>query len=402
MPAEILILGGGFAGLAAAEELASRWGSKRYRIRLLDRRHENVFAPLLPDLISARVRGEHIAYALEPCLKRMGVEYIHGNVKAIHPKEGRVETFEGEHRADYIIICLGCDTNYFGDEHIKRHSVGLKWIEEGVTINVRATKMIDSAKADGETANFLVVGGGYTGIEAASHLAYLAKVKTGLPYGETERFARVIIAEKTNRILSSLSDKSRGWAAELVRSYGIEIVTNATVQKFADGDNATLTNGTVIHRPLVLWTAGVAPGPAVAAMDAPKEHGDRLAVDKYLRLPGSESVFAAGDVACARTRGHKEGLRMAVQFSLVSGRIAAENVKRTIEGRPLKEFDPVDPGYLVPLAPGHAAGVVLGHESKGLTPFLLHYFMSLVRSRGRHNRLSIFGDLWKELVTDER
>jgi NADH dehydrogenase len=278
--------------------------------------------------------------------------------------------------------------------------VGLKWIEEGVTIRLRAEKMIAAAMDSGAAANFLVVGGGYTGIEAAGHLAYLAKARTGLPYREIKRFARIVIVEKCDKVLRNVSDKARSSAEELLDGYAIEVVKNTTVDRFAEGEDAVLTNGRVLERPLVIWAAGVVPGPAVAAMASNNEDSQRLAVDEHLRLPGSQSVFAAGDVAWARASAHEEGLRMSVQFAISGGRVAAANVKRAIAGEALRRFDPFDLGYLVPLAPGHAAGVVLGRDSSGLTPFMLHYFMCVFRSRGYQNRKSILGDLWKELMTD--
>ena len=403
MPAEVLVLGAGFAGLAAANELARLRDPRRFRVTVLDRRREAVFAPLLPDLISGRVTPRHLSYPIEDHCRRIGVAFRHGNVREIDLASGRVATFEGDLRADFIILCLGCDTNYFGLEDAKTRCLGLKWIEEGLTIRRRAAAMLGLPDDGGcrdkvaampaRPAECLVIGGGYTGFEAASHLAHFVHCRTGLPFDRIGRAAHITILEKLDEVLTNVPRPVRQWARTLLEGYGVTIRTGATIDRFLDEDRIALTDGSVVDRPLVLWTAGVKPPPPVEALETPRVRGARLAVDPYLRLPGRGNAFAAGDVAGPVPEGHKEPLRMAVQFSLSGGRAAARNVVRSITGNPLVRYAPLDPGYVVPLAPGKAAGTVLGLEMKGLVPYALHYFMSVYRAWGWRNRFGIMADL---------
>lgn len=395
LPAEVLILGGGFAGLAAAHELSRRNGPGRMRVRLVDRRNLSVFAPLLPDLISNRVKEEQITFSIRRLCERLGVEFVTANVKSIHPSEPRVLTQDGELACDYLVVCTGCDTDYFGNASLKTRVIGLKWTEEGTTIRRRALRML--AEGSGPP-DFLIVGGGYTGFEAASHLARLVHCRTKTPFRCLHRAARITVLEKSDTPLANVPPGIRSWALGLIRGYGVEVRTGVTFERF-DGDDALLTDATAVSSPLVLWTAGVAPGPAVAKSGLPTSNGGRLEVDEYLRLRGAPAAFAAGDVAAVRTRGSSQALRMAVQFSLSGGRHAAANVARAVEGKALRPYRPLDPGYVVPLAPGAAAGKVLGLSIAGRIPYLLHYFMCVYRTWGWKKKWRVLSDLFgKECV----
>ncbi|MFW6066277.1 MAG: FAD-dependent oxidoreductase, partial [Planctomycetota bacterium] len=167
-----------------------------------------------------------------------------------------------------------------------------------------------------------------------------------------------------------------------------------------DGDSVRLTDGRTPANALVVWSAGVAPGEASAALEA-SNGGRRLEVDEHLRVAGCQRMFAAGDVAAATRPGESTPLRMGVQFSISGGRLSARNILRAIGGRELLTFNPLDPGYLVPLAPGRAAGVVLGREFRGRFPYLLHYFMGMARSWGRRNRFGLLGDMLLDLQKPE-
>ncbi len=403
MPKEIVVLGAGFAGLEAVSRLRRLSDSGRARVRLVDRRREAVFSPLLPDLISERVEPSHISYPIEPHARAAGAEFVHGNVRRIDLDRRRVEMFEGGLSYDYLIIATGCDTNYFGSDEVKRHAIGLKWIEEGAAIRHRACSMLGAGVAEcveegrrrkppAAPAHFVIVGGGYTGFEAAGHLAHLVRCQTGVPFERMREEAEIVIVEVADRPLCNVSDSIRRWSVDLIAGFGVEVRTKTTVTGFDGGSAAALSDGTRIDSPLILWTAGVKPGPAVESTGLPTVEGRRLEVDECLRVPGHEEVFAAGDVAGALGEDGKP-LRMAVQFSISAGAAAGENVSRALEGRPLQAYAPFDLGYIVPLAPGKGAGVVLGQELRGTIPYALHYFMSFYRSWGWDNRRGVLGDL---------
>ncbi|MFO7958246.1 MAG: FAD-dependent oxidoreductase [Candidatus Brocadiia bacterium] len=389
MPGNVLILGGGFAGLAAAGELA-RHGPPDLSVRLIDRRRNSAFAPVLPDLISGRIRPQHMAEPLEPFCRRLGVEFIHTPVRRILPTEGKVETDAGEFEADRLLLCLGCENNYHGNGEAEEHALGLKTVGEGMAIRRRALELVSEDAHD--RPHVVVVGGGYTGFEVASHVAFLLHRKLGVPYADLPGTCPILVVEQADEVLRNCSPHVQRWAVRLLERFGVEVRTGVSTAQI-QADAVRLSDGTDMPRAMTAWAAGVTPGPAAAELDAPKVRGGRLEVDENLRLPGTPNVFAAGDVAGPVTPGEETPLRMSIQFSLAGGRHAARNVLRSMAGRTVERFRPFDPGYIVPLAPGQAAGTILGTEMVGRVPSLLHYFMCVVRSWSWRNRVGMAKDL---------
>jgi NADH dehydrogenase len=390
----VLVLGGGFAGLSAVHELVrQRRRGGDLGITLVDSRAENTFSPLLPDLISRRVRPDSICFPLGSHCGRLGVEFRQARVLEIAPAEAAAVTDAGRVEADRLIVCVGCETNYFGNASCERYASGLKSVEEGVRIGRRALEMA----AGGRRPSFLVAGGGYTGLEAASHLALRMHRILGIPYHRIPSACPITVVEQAPSVLPRCPASIVQWAARIIARCGIHAATGTTLDHMPDGSTAVLSDGRVIDDCAVVWTAGVRPVTACDSLETARVRGGRLAVDAFLRLPGAPRTFAAGDVAGPVPEGQEEPLRMGIQFSLAGGRVAAANAVRSLSDLPLTPFMPFDPGYLVPLAMGHAGGIVMGVEMKGHLPSFLHYSLCMARSWGLKNRVRVLCDLLQSL-----
>ncbi len=396
MPKEVLVLGGGFAGPAAVEELArERRGGADIRVRLVDRRPYGVFYPLLPNLISGMVRPEHLTVDLLRFCRRRGAEFVQAEVRSLSLDDRRVETSAGPLRWDSLIVALGCTTNYFGRDEYRDRTLALHSVRDALAIATRATTLVEESAVAGDPegrAHVLVVGGGYTGFEVAAEIAELIHVRTRIPYARLSRVLDIGIVEVADKVLPHSSDTVRAWVVDLVGRYGIRVATRTTVKELPGDRTVELSDGTVLRDAMVIWAPGVTPVPEVASLPVPKTRGHLLEVDRYLRLPGHGEAFAAGDIAGVTPPGRKEMLYMSVQFSLMGGRTAARNAVSALRGRTLKVFDPRDLGYVVPLAPGEGAGIVLGREVVGRLPYFLHFVMSTWRSWGIRNKVSVATD----------
>jgi NADH dehydrogenase len=397
---DIIVLGGGFAGLAAARELRA-CRQRHFSVRLVDRRDASVFAPLLPDVISGLVSPRRLRAPLPPLCRRWGIRFTRAQVRGIDPHGPAVATDAGVIRASRLILCLGCETNYFGSREARERAVGLKSLREAQEIRARVLRLAETLRwpPGGPPARgVLIVGGGYTGIETAGHVALLLHEATGLSARAMRRAAAVTVVERSERVLGGAADHVRRLAAALAHSLGITVRTGCTVHRFGHGA-VTLTDGVQLGAGLVVWAAGVAPGEACDGMGAAKGLAGRLAVDEHLGLVGFPRVFAAGDVAAARPPGAGAPLRMAVQFSLAGGRCAARNALRSLQGREPLVFQPHDPGYVLPLGPGRAAGAVFGRELAGRSASLLHYLMCCARTWQWRDRLGVACDLLRSRST---
>ena len=273
-------------------------------------------------------------------------------------------------------MALGCETNYFGHPELSQRARGLKTIEDAQFI---ASDCIQRASnSSEEPANYLIVGGGYTGFETAAAISRIYRNKTGLGGERLRKVASIRIMEIMSHVFPHSSPRVRKWAAELARENGLEIKTKTTVREVHDDGAALLSTGELVRGARVIWTAGVAPGPELWQMPVKKTKGDRILTNEFLQLPGHERVYFAGDSAGVIPAGSDRPLNMSVQAAVSEGRRAALNVLCALQGRRVGAYRPRQLGYVVPLMEGVALGNVLGLEVYGRIPFLLHYAISVL------------------------
>lgn len=388
----MVILGGGFAGLAAAQALAPGARSGLIDLTLIDRGDQSVFWPLLPDIISGRIAPRNICYPLESLCKARGIRFVQGAAQRIDPAARQIHCDAGPIDYDWLLLACGVEPNWFGRDDLRETLPAFKSVAEAQHVSQGVLRLLDASRP-GSPGNLIVVGGGYTGFEAASHAAHLLRVRTALSFQELASRVRITIVELADRPLGNLPPQVASWAMQLMTRFGVEVRSGVTLASMTGDGSALLTDGTRLDNAFALWTAGVTGGPVAASLDAPARPQGRLAVDKYLRLAGHDSIFAAGDI-CGFTRPDTgKTLAMGVQVTLDQGKLAAGNILRALRQRPLKRYRPVELGSIVPLAPGRAAGKVLGLEMQGRLPYAMHYAMSIARSWGWSNRLGIMRDL---------
>ena len=396
---KILILGAGFAGLKTLKILSAHRHKYNLQITLVNQHRWSLFSPLMPDLISGRISPDHMAYELEPFCRNHNIRFEHALVKSIDIDNKSIETTNGTLSADFIVLALGCETNYHGNGEFKQKIPGLKSLHEGILIRNLIKQVIDESKnTAGKKANIVIVGAGYTGFEVASHTALYASQYCRHPLSELSEIVNIHMLEYGDRVLGNTTESVQEWAKKLIRHYDVRIQTGVTVKQLQDNRKAMLTDGTVYEDAALIWTAGVTPGSVCRELDVSKQKTGRLNVDTYLRIPGHPEIFAIGDVAAPVPKNHDQPLRMSVQFSLAGAHLAAKNILNTITNKPLMEFDPFDPGYVIPMGPGHAMSRIMGHEMHGRAPFFLHYLMSVYRSWGWKNKFSVMKDLFSELL----
>lgn len=358
---------------------------------LIDRRRQAEFSPLYPDLISGRVWPRSLTMRLDRFARRCGAHFVQSPVRAVG--DGRVETDQGSFEADAICLTTGCVTNWFGRTQVRRHGFGLKSNAEALRLKRELQRRYEAARDTGRPCRVLVIGGGYTGFETASHaVAQLDRLARRDSWARDVPI-RVEILDKAPEVLGMVAPEIRRWAAGLLESIGVRIRTNLSVDRLDEDHNAVLTDGTHISEALVVWTAGVSPGQVTDSIDAPRRAHGRLAVDEALRVEGKEKLFAAGDVA-GPLGPEGRPLRMAVQFSRLAGQQAGRNILAVLSGRAPEPFAPMDPGYVVPLAHNAGAGDILGLRTyHGPLPFYLHYLMCLLRNWTIKKRLLLLADL---------
>ncbi len=370
----VVIVGGGFGGLAAAGRL-HRSGIK-VDCTLIDQKATSDFLPALPDVIGGRIAPRFLAYPLDRLGRKLGFTFARDTVVSLDVANRLVKTSTQTFRYDYLIIASGSGTNFYGREDIKECAYTLD--------SARDASKLASALKEKSYKAIVIVGGGYTGVEVATNARVFLRRRGW--------HKEIIIVEARPALLGNLPDWIRDYVQTNLASLDITIMLDTLVDKVA-GNEVTLSSGKRVSNELLIWTAGVRTSDFIQNLAAEKSPQGRLEVDEYLRL--DERCFVAGDAAGFSYQGRP--LRMAVQFALSQGTCAADNVLRLISGAPLRAYSPTDLGYVVPMANGKSCGVVMGINIKRALPTLLHYFMCILRSRGIKNRLGILHQLLRNV-----
>jgi NADH dehydrogenase len=334
----VVIIGAGFGGIACAKAL-------RYapvRITLIDRHNYHLFQPLLYQTATGNLSPADIAISIRSIfLKQSNVDVILRTVTAIN-KDKQYITADGVKIAyDYLVVATGSTPSYFGKNDWMVNAPGLKTIEDAVTIRSRILKafelaeLADSKEECQKFLNFIIVGGGPTGVELAGAIAELSR------YGMEKNFrhfdpssANIILIQAAPRILSTFSKKISSIAEQSLKAMGIKILTNSMVEKI--DEEGVIVNGERIYSKSVVWAAGVTASPAVKWLKVEPESGGRVKVDENLSLPNYPTIFVIGDTAYSKAWNGQEvpGLAPAAKQG---GIYVAKVIAKAIYQKPMRK-----------------------------------------------------------------
>lgn len=369
---KVVIIGGGFGGLAAAGVLGRTRGVV---LTLIDRKSTADCLPLLPDILGGRITPEACRASLAALAPRAGFRFVRDQVLNLDPAKRMITGQAGTYPYDYALVAAGSGTHFYGNEQARKTALTLDDVSEAVRIRAAADA--------GTTEPAVIVGGGYTGVEIATNLRRRFSLR--------KQARRIVVVELSDSILKPLPEWMKRYAKENLERLEIEVISNSQVKEISPG-RVALSGGERFESPLLIWAAGVQTPDFVRKLPAPQNRQGRLEVDDFLRI--DDRVFSAGDTVCW-TRGGAPPVRMGVQFSLAQGELAAANMVRTMRGRPLKRYVPRDLGYIVPMANGRSCGIAMGMNIRGPLASCLHYAMCAFRSFGLRQKLAVIGSvLW--------
>ena len=352
----VLVLGGGFGGLWATRALASA----PVRITLVDRTNHHLFQPLLYQVATAGLSAPDIAAPLRHILRgQQNVTVRLDEALAIDPAARRVTLAQGVMDYDYLLVATGATHAYFGNDAWATHAPGLKTLDDALAIRSRVLSAFEAAEREDDPEarrrwlNFVVIGGGPTGVELAGTLAEIAAHTLPREFRRADvRSARVHLVEAGPRLLSamppSLSEKTRRQLQKL----GVDVHTGQAVTAI-DADGVTMGPARIDSH-TVLWAAGVAASPLGAQLGVPTDRAGRVAVSPDLSLPGHPEVFVIGDLASVQQDGQPvPGVAPAAKQM---GAHVASVLRDRLRARPSRPFRYRDYGNLATI--GRMAAVV--------------------------------------------
>lgn len=372
----IAIVGGGFAGIACARRLEALLRPGEAELVLINRENFSLFTPMLPEVSSGALDVRHVVTPIRSQLRR--TEFVLADVRSIdvtartvtldHTLTGRSET-----RAyDHLVLALGSVISTFGLPGVAERAFALKTLEDAGILRNRFMWLLEladaseSAEERRELLTIVVVGGGFTGVEATGELVDLfASVRRFYPrIGAHE--IRIVLVEGGPDLLAGLPPRMGAYSLRDLRARGVEVELGDRVASAGEG-GLTLLSGKHIPARTVVWSAGVKPSPMLAAMSLPHARGGAIETGADMRVEGYDGLWALGDCA-AIPDGSGGWYPATAQHAIREGPVAAENIVATLRGKPTRPFHYRSLGMMASLGGRKAVAQLPGNRV--LTGFL--------------------------------
>jgi NADH dehydrogenase len=387
----VVIVGGGFGGLAAAKSLRG----KPVDITLLDRRNHHLFTPLLYQVASAALSPGDIASPIRWILRRQrNVEVLLADVDRIDPNARVAHLVDGAQIAyDYLIVAAGATHAYFGHDEWRKWAPGLKTLEDALEIRRRVLLAFENAEREPDPAKrpalltFVVVGGGPTGVELAGALAEIARHSLARDFRHFDpRSATVVLLEAGPAVLPAFPEPLREAARHELERIGVEVRTSTPVTRIAP--ERVEAGGTTIDAGTILWAAGVAASPLGRSLGAPVDRAGRVLTNPDLTIPGHPDVFVIGDLASLPGADGRP-LPGVAQVAIQMGVHASRNIVSAIDRQPLRPFTYRNLGDMATIGRAAAVANLPWIQLNGLVGWLAWLFIHLIKLIGFRNRVVV-------------
>lgn len=353
---QAIVVGGGFAGVAAADAL----GKAGVSTLLIDRNSYHQFQPLIYQVASAQIGPNAVARPLRAILRRRrSVRVLTAAVTSLDASSASVTTEDGVvYAADFLVVASGAEANYFGTPGAEENAYPLYSVTDALSLGSELFDLFDDSDRDPSiAAEVVVVGGGPTGVETTGAIA--ETIKYVLPHyysAELSARAKVHLVDMVPVVLGAFSEKSQQYARRRLESVGADLHLGVGVTEVGP-DSVTLADGTVIPSRMVVWAGGLKAGPLLTNSGLPQGRGGRIDVSPDLTVPGFERVYVLGDAAnITDARGDK--LPQLGSVAKQAGAWAAKNIIAQIHGAPRAPFDYKDKGYMAMVGRGAAVAEI--------------------------------------------
>jgi NADH dehydrogenase len=361
MDKNIVIIGGGFAGINLAKELGN---NPHFSITLVDKNNYNFFPPLIYQVATAYLEPSSISYPFRKLFaEKTNLHFRLGSLVKVETELNQVILNNGSLSYDILVFATGAETNYFGNENIRKNSIPMKTLSDAIImrntllLRMEQASISNDPKEVEKLLTLVIAGGGPTGVEISG---MFAEMKLGIlrkDYPELKgKGGGIYLVDGGKAVLSPMSEKSQQDTAAVLNKLGVTLIMNTHVEDFSD-DTVVLSDGAKIISKNLIWAAGVTAKTFEGIPAAWYGRGKRLLVDEHNKVIGSDNVYAVGDT-CLQTSdeafpaGHPQVAQVAIQ----QGKQLAKNMIRAQGGKNLLAFKYKDRGSMAII--GYANAVV--------------------------------------------
>ncbi|MFT3907875.1 MAG: NAD(P)/FAD-dependent oxidoreductase [Ferruginibacter sp.] len=398
---KLVILGAGFGGLRLARKLNNKKGIE---VTLIDRFNFHQFQPLFYQVATASLDASNISFPLRKAFQRSkNVRIRLATVEQISMAEKKVVTDIGDFEFDRLVIAMGAETNFFGNQQLSDHAFPMKSTVEALQLRHRLMTIFEEA-VNAQDANdqqlfqrlmnIVIVGGGPTGVELSGAISEIKRFEVPKDYPELDvSKMNIYLLEGGPKILGAMSEKSSSDSRKYLERLGVTVMTD-TILKDYDGVTATLQNGQTINTAMVIWAAGIKGNVPGGISKELVVKGNRIKVDRHCVVTGTNNIYAIGDVAYmeepAWPAGHPQLAGVAIQHA----DLLAKNLKREVQNpsAPLKDFIYNDKGTMATVGRNLAVVDIPKPKLhfKGFFAWMIWMGLHLFLLLGVKNRFSVF------------
>ena len=390
----IIIIGGGFAGLAAAKGLEN----KELQVVLIDKHNYHTFQPLLYQVATGGLEPDSIAFPLRKRFNDVDNFYFRlAEVNHINPDKNTVETSIGTLDYDELIIATGSTTNFFGNKEIEKNTMEMKSVPQSLNIrslileNFEEALLTDNIEERNALMNFVIVGGGPTGVELAGALAEMKKWILPKDYPDLDiRQMQINLIQSSECLLQGMSAKASEKAEDFLISLGVNIWKNLRVLNY-DGKIVTTNGHDNFKAETVIWAAGVK-GENIKGLDALSiiPRVERYKVNNYNQIDNYANIYAIGDVACMQSEANPYGHPMMAQPAIQQGKLVAKNILAKLFNKKQKAFVYNDKGSMATVGRNKAVVDLPKWKFQGVFAWFVWMFVHLFSLIGFRNKAIVF------------
>jgi NADH dehydrogenase len=363
MSARVLILGGGFAGVGAAQKLKDADAE----VVVVDRHNYHTFQPLLYQLATGLLETAAVGHSLRDLVERPKNTTVRQATVTSVDLDAREVTFDGlsPETYDYLVIALGAEVQFFGTEGAPEHAFPMYTLPHAMRLKDHLLERWEAADRDASLVedgalNVVIVGGGPTGVETAGAVAELYRASFAKDYPELpQEQARVILVEAGPELFSMFKPKLRSYAEHALTERTVEVMTGTKVESVSP-TRVRLGSGEEVKAHTLVWGAGLQGNPVAHELGVELERGSRIAVGADLTLPDRPEVYVLGDIAAITDAKTKQVLPQLGSVALQSGEYAGESIAQRIAGKKPKDFHYHDKGTMAMIGRGAAVVQMLG------------------------------------------
>ena len=393
---KVVILGGGFGGLAAARALY-----KDAQVTVVDRHNYQTFLPLLYQVSTAGLAADHVAYPIRGALRKTDVKFRMASPAQINHQNNEVNLDSGEVlKFDHLIVALGSVTSDFGIPGVKEHALGMKTVAEALTIRAEVMRRFEElCRYEDETnISITVIGGGPTGVEMAGAMAELIRGPLTSDQAKVAKNLNVRLIEAGPRLLPSFAASLSERTKKDLEKLGVKVMVNTAVKELS-AKKITLADNSTVDSAITIWAAGVKGSDAMVNLNLPVE-ANRVAVETTMQVKNYPNIWALGDIAGAKGKDGR-ALPMVAPVAIQQGKFIAKQIKRLATNKRLENFKYLDKGSMATIGRNKAVVQVRWFKLAGPLAWLVWLWLHLFYLLGGRNKIGTMADwTWNYLTFD--